>query len=147
MTDTNPKAHLGVGWAFPVKPLGGALTFAKYEQDIERAIPLILLTEWAERPMLPEFGAGLRRFVFEPSSPATYRAIEQVVQRALIDWEPRINVETVTVTPDDIEPNLLLIAIDFAIRATDTSYNRVYPFYLLAGGDLACRSSRHSSTT
>jgi phage baseplate assembly protein W len=134
VADTNPKAHLGVGWAFPVKPVNGGLTFARYENDIERAIPIILLTEPPERPMLPEFGAGLRRFVFEPSSAATWRAMEQAVQRALIDWEPRINVETVTVTPDTAEPNLLLIEIDFVVRATDTSYNRVYPFYLLAGG-------------
>ena len=135
MADTNPKAHLGVGWAFPVKPVNGGLTFAFYEDDIERAIPVILLTEPPERPMLPEFGAGLRRFVFEPSSAATWRAMEQAVQRALIDWEPRINVEAVTVTPDTVEANLLLIEIDFVVRATDTSYNRVYPFYLLAGGE------------
>ncbi len=135
MSDTNPKAHLGVGWAFPVKPVNGGLTFAFYEDDIERAIPIILLTEPPERPMLPEFGAGLRRFVFEPSSAATWRAMEQAVQRALIDWEPRINVEAVTVTPDAVEANLLLIEIDFVVRATDTSYNRVYPFYLLAGGE------------
>ena len=135
MADTNPKAHLGVGWAFPVKPVNGGLAFARYEDDIEQAIPIILLTEPPERPMLPEFGAGLRRFVFEPSSPATWRAIEQAVQRALIDWEPRINVDAVTVTPDAVEPNLLLIEVDFVVRATDTSYNRVYPFYLLAGGE------------
>lgn len=135
MSDTNPKAHLGVGWAFPVKPVNGGLTFAFYEDNIERAIPIILLTEPPERPMLPEFGAGLRRFVFEPSSAATWRAMEQAVQRALIDWEPRINVEAVTVTPDAVEANLLLIEIDFVVRATDTSYNRVYPFYLLAGGE------------
>jgi uncharacterized protein len=135
VTDNNPKAHLGVGWAFPIKPVNGGLAFARYEDDIERAIPIILLTEPPERPMLPEFGAGLRRFVFEPSSPATWRSMEQTVQRALVDWEPRINVENVTVTPDAVEPNLLLIAIDFVVRATDTSYNRVYPFYLLAGGE------------
>jgi uncharacterized protein len=135
VTDNNPKAHLGVGWAFPIKPVNGGLAFARYEDDIERAIPIILLTEPPERPMLPEFGAGLRRFVFEPSSPATWRSMEQTVQRALIDWEPRINVENVRVTQDAVEPNLLLIAIDFVVRATDTSYNRVYPFYLLAGGE------------
>jgi uncharacterized protein len=134
MADTNPKAHLGVGWAFPVKPVNGGLVFARYEDDVERAIPLILLTEPPERPMLPEFGAGLRRFAFEPNSPATWRAIQQTVERALTDWEPRINVESVTVTPDATEPNLLLIEIDFVLRATDTSYNRVYPFYLLAAG-------------
>jgi uncharacterized protein len=134
MTDTSPKAFLGVGWAFPVKPINGQLTFARYEDDVERAIPIILMTEPGERPMLPEFGAGLRRFVFEPDTSATCRAIEQVVQQALTAWEPRINVESVTVAPDGAQQNLLLIDVDFVIRATNTSYNRVYPFYLQESG-------------
>lgn len=134
MSDTNPKAHLGVGWAFPVKPVDGRLTFARYEDDVLRAVPIILLTEPGERAMLPDFGAGLRRFMFEPSTSATCRAIEQVAQQALTNWEPRIDVQSVTVTPDSSEQNLLLIDVDFVIRATNTAYNRVYPFYLQQGG-------------
>ena len=134
MTDSNPKAYLGVGWAFPIKPVSGRVAVAFYVDDVERAVPIILMTEPGERQMLPDFGAGLRRFVFEPSTAATCRAIEQVVQQALTDWEPRINVESVTVAPDSTEQNLLLIDIDFVIRATNTSYNRVYPFYLQQTG-------------
>ena len=130
----NPKAHLGVGWAFPVRPLGGRLTFARYEEDIEQAIQLILLTSRGERVMLPTFGAGLRDFVFEPNSPATQRAIEEAVNTALIDWEPRIDVERVEAVPDPREPNLLRLHIDYRVRATNTFYNRVFPFYLFEGG-------------
>jgi len=132
--DSNPKAHLGIGWSFPVKPVGGRLQFARYEDDIEQAIQIILLTVRLERPMLPEFGAGIRNYVFEPNSPPTHRSIEETVRQALIDWEPRINLEQVTVTPDDVEPNRLLIHVDYVVRATNTFYNRVFPFYLLEGG-------------
>jgi phage baseplate assembly protein W len=130
----NPKAYLGVGWAFPVKPVHGRLAFARYESDVEQAIQIILLTLPGERVMLPEFGAGVRNFVFEPNSPATQRAIENAVRQALIDWEPRIALEGVAVTPDDSDPALLLIHVDYVVRATNTFYNRVYPFYLLEGG-------------
>jgi phage baseplate assembly protein W len=132
--DTSPKAHLGVGWSFPVKPAGGRLQFARYEEDIEQAIQIILLTSRQERPMLPEFGAGMRNFVFEPNSARTHRAIEEAVRKALIDWEPRINLERVEVAPDRDEPNRLLIHVDYVVRATNTFYNRVFPFYLLEGG-------------
>jgi phage baseplate assembly protein W len=125
------KAFLGVGWAFPVKPVNGRLQFAAYEDDVEQAIQIILLTEQGERPMLPTFGGGLRSYVFEPNSTATHRAIERVVRDALIDWEPRINVDRVEVVPDGVEPNLLLIHVDYVVRATNSFYNRVYPFYLL----------------
>jgi phage baseplate assembly protein W len=128
------KAFLGVGWAFPVKPVNGRLRYAAYEDDVEQAIQIILMTDAGERPMLPQFCGGLRKFLFEPNAPATWRAIEQTVRDALIDWEPRIDPGGVTVTPDESEPNLLLIQVDYVVRATNTSYNRVYPFYLLEGG-------------
>jgi phage baseplate assembly protein W len=131
---SNPKAYLGIGWAFPVRPVNGRLTFAQYETDVEQAIQIILLTLPGERVMLPEFGAGMRNFVFEPNSPATQRAVENAVRQALIDWEPRITLEGVKVTPGANDPSLLLIHVDYVVRATNTFYNRVYPFYLLEGG-------------
>ena len=127
------KAFLGVGWSFPVKPLGGRLRFAEYEDDVEQAIQVILLTDRGERPMLPEFGGGLRKFLFEPNSPSTHRAIERTVRSALIDWEPRIDLDRVEVVPDELQPNLLLIHVDYLVRATNSFYNRVYPFYLFEG--------------
>ncbi len=131
---TDPKAHLGVGWAFPVKPVDGRLRWARHEDDIEQAIRIILATARGERAMLPRFGAGVRRFVFEPSSPATHRALEQAVRTALVDWEPRIDLERVAVTAGAEEPNLLLIHVDYRVRATNTYYNRVFPFYLFEQG-------------
>lgn len=133
MTDRNPKAHLGVGWAFPVKPVDGKLQYARYEEDVEQAIHHILLTSHGERVMLRSFGAGLREVVFEPNSPATRARIEHLVKKALLDWEPRINVERVQATASDDEPNLVLLCVDYVVRATNTFYNRVYPFYLLEG--------------
>lgn len=128
------RAHLGVGWAFPVKPVNGRLSYARWEEDIEQAIRIILLTARSERVMRPDFGAGLPNFVFEPNSPQTRRAIEEDVRRALIDWEPRIDLQQVRVNADEETPNLLLIQVDFVVRATNTFYNRVYPFYLAEGG-------------
>jgi Bacteriophage baseplate protein W len=125
------KAFLGVGWRFPVKPVNGRLQFASYEEDVEQAIQIILLSEPGERPMLPQFAGGLRRFVFEPNSPPTRFDIARRVREALIDWEPRIDVDRVEVTSDDVQPNLLLIHVDYVVRATNSFYNRVYPFYLL----------------
>ena len=128
-----PKAHLGVGWTFPPKPVNGRLTYARHEDDIEQAIQIILLTARRERLMLPQFGAGLRDYVFEHNSTATHRAIENSVRTALVDWEPRIDLEKVKVEPDGENENLLLVHVDYVVRSTNTFYNRVYPFYLYEG--------------
>lgn len=127
------KPFLGVGWAFPPKLAGGSIPYARYEDDVEQAIQIILLTSRAERVMLPEFGAGLRDFVFEPNSDATRARIAESVRKALADWEPRIDLENVEVTESDEGPNVVLIHVDYVVRATNSFYNRVYPFYLLEG--------------
>jgi phage baseplate assembly protein W len=116
-----------------VKPAGGSLAFARFEEDVEQAIQIVLLTSRGERVMVPEFGAGLRDFVFEPNSEATRGRIEEAVRKGLVDWEPRIRLERVEVTAGDDAPNLVLIHVDYVVRATNTFYNRVYPFYLLEG--------------
>lgn len=128
------REHLGKGWAFPVRPVNGRLTYAEYEEDIDQAIGIILETARRERVMRPSFGAGLRTFVFEPSSPATHRRVEEEVQRALLDWEPRITVERVRAAAAADDPNLILIDIDYVVRRTNAFYNRVYPFYLREAG-------------
>ena len=135
MTSTDPKAYLGHGWPFPVKPENGRMRYVAYEADIEQAIRIILMTSQGERVMMPRFGASVRDYVFEPNSPATHRAIEEKIRQALIDWEPRINLERVEAVPDGQHPNLLLIHVDYLVRATNTFYNRVYPFYLFEGGE------------
>jgi len=132
MASEEHKAHLGVGWAFPVKPADGSLRFARHEDDIEQAIQIILLTAQGERVMLPEFGAGLREFLFEPNSPSTRARMAETVRKALVDWEPRITLERVEVAPGE-DDNVVLIHVDYVVRATNNFYNRVFPFYLLEG--------------
>jgi phage baseplate assembly protein W len=129
---TRSREFLGVGVAFPIRPVDGRLRYAAHEESIEQSIENILLTLRRERVMLPQFGAGLPRLVFEPNGPATHRAVEEEVRKALVDWEPRIDVHEVEAGEGEAI-NVLLIHLAYVVRATNTFYNRVYPFYLLEG--------------
>jgi phage baseplate assembly protein W len=128
------KSFLGVGWAFPpcVEP-DGAVALVAYEEDIRQSIFIIIGTNPGERVMRPDFGAGLNAFLFEPISFTTMQRIKQRVEEALIDWEPRIDVEHVRVSNDRSEPGKLMINIEYRVRATNTHANLVYPFYLEEG--------------
>jgi uncharacterized protein len=135
MATANPaKAFLGVGWAFPPCAANdGSTAMAQYEQDVSQAIWIILSTDWGERAMRPTFGAGLRSFVFQTLSQTTLQQVQTRVQESLILWEPRITVEKVSVTVDPNEQGLLLIAITYYVRVTNTLQNLVYPFFLQEG--------------
>jgi uncharacterized protein len=126
------KAFLGRGWAFPVVPAArGDVAMAEYEQDVEQAIRIILATNRHERPMRPDFGAGLDDFVFEPLSTTTAALVRQRVEEALVTWEPRIDRIEVGVRPVRPGDRELRIEVGYRVRATNTFYNLVHPFYLL----------------
>lgn len=128
------RPFLGIGWKFPIQvtPSGGIAT-ASEETRIEEAILIILSTAPGERLMMPDFGCGIHDLVFSSNSAATVSQIVDLVRRALVDYEPRIDVLDVTAQVSDGEPNLLLIRVDYRIRDTNSMQNLVYPFFITEG--------------
>jgi phage baseplate assembly protein W len=122
---------LGSGWAFPVQvDAEGAVVPVAQEDAVRQAIWVLLSTAPGERVMRPTFGAGLADLVFAPNSPATQGLVVSAVRDALVEWEPRIDILDVTAVPDPAQPIRLLIEVDYSVRATNSRFNLVYPFYL-----------------
>lgn len=135
-SETTAKAFLGVGWSFPpCTASDGSTLTAKYEQDIEQAIRIIIGTDRGERVMRPDFGAGLSSFVFGPLNQTTIRQVQTRVQESLVTWEPRIDVESVTARIDASERSKLRITVLYRIRSTNSRNNLVYDFYLQEGAE------------
>jgi phage baseplate assembly protein W len=127
-------AFLGRGPAFPVKPgPAGSLPMAEGEEKVRQAIWLILATAPGERRMRPDFGCGIHDLVFQANTPALHGAVTDRVRTALLAWEPRIELLDVVVEAPAGQPNTLLIRISYRIRANNSVYNLVYPFYLTEG--------------
>ena len=126
---------LGRGWSFPVGlALDDDIAMVEDAEDIRQSIRIILETDPGERVMRPDFGAGLRRLLFEPITTNTLALVQHRVEEALTTWEPRIDVIDVAVSAEEAPSGRLLITIDYSIRATNTFYNLVYPFYLQEAG-------------
>lgn len=124
---------LGSGWSFPIRiDKQGEIALVSREEDIRQAILVILGTSPGERVMRPDFGAGLKALVFEPINTATKALVKHRVEEALLLWEPRIDSVEITMA-DERSLGRLLIDIHYRVRATNTFFNLVYPFYLLEG--------------
>ena len=109
----------GRGVSFPPR-VGedGRVAWSTGDENIRDAIRVILLTEPGERLMRPDFGAGLGRYLFEPNTVTTRRAIEESIKRALADWEPRIIVQSVAVEEDPDDPRSALATVTYKLVAT-----------------------------
>lgn len=124
------KVFLGKGWQFPVAVDGsGELEVAEYEESVRQSIWLILGTAKGERIMRPDFGCGIYDMVFEVNSSTTAAEAAEEVRDALVSFEPRIDVLDIDVTVGG-DGEVLYISIDYQVRATNTIFNLVYPFYL-----------------
>lgn len=128
------RAFLGVGWKFPpqVTP-GGAVATSSQEQKIEESIYLVLSTAQRERPMLPAYGCGIHDLVFAPDNPGTVAEVSAAVRGALVAHEPRIDVLSVDVAAAPGQRNVLLIRVDYRVRANNARGNLVYPFFITEG--------------
>lgn len=117
----DPGKLFGRGIAFPPR-IGedGRLAWSEGPESIRESIRIILMTERYERLMLADFGGGLATFLFEPNTASTRRLIQERITQALARWEPRIQVESVTVEPDRESPRSATATIHYRLVANQT---------------------------
>jgi phage baseplate assembly protein W len=126
---------LGRGWAFPPRFASATsdVEMVAGERDIGESLFILLSTAQGERVMVPTYGCDLHRFVFAALTTGMMNEIADMVETAILRWEPRIDVLAVTVSPDADEPALVRINIDYRVRRTNVRSNLVFPFYFSEG--------------
>ncbi|HEX8409385.1 MAG TPA: GPW/gp25 family protein [Thermoanaerobaculia bacterium] len=118
----NAAQLYGKGIAFPPHVgADGRIAWSEGEVNIREAVEIILKTEERERVNLPSFGGGLRRFLFEPNTVATRFQIQDRIQRALQQWEPRVTVNSVEVEEDPRDPQAAIATVHYQLVATRTA--------------------------
>jgi len=109
----------GRGIAFPPRVgADGRLVWSEGEANIRESIAVVLKTDPGERVGVPDFGAGLGRFMFEPNNAATHARIQDAILGALASWERRIEVESVEIASDAADAELALATITYRLVAT-----------------------------
>ena len=86
---------------------------------IKQSIDTIIYTNPGSRLFEPTFGVGIERFLFEEFSKATGQVIGKSIETGLIQYEPRIILQSVVVSL--IEADLSYnIAVDYVVIDTQT---------------------------
>jgi phage baseplate assembly protein W len=124
---------IGRGWRFPPAfdrgILGAAMT-ATAQDEIDQSLSVLFATRPGERIMRAGYGCDLRRFLFRAIDSTTAAEIKDTIATAILNWEPRITVNSIAVDGPDYLDGRLLLSVDYTINATNSRSNRVYPLYL-----------------
>jgi uncharacterized protein len=126
------KSFLGTGWSFPPtfykKPCRVQLVSDR--TDIEQSLHILLSTRHGERVLQPEYGCNLDVLLFEPMSTSLITLVKDLIEKAILYHEPRIDAKNIIIDTAQVLEGLLIITIDYVIRTTNSRYNMVYDFYL-----------------
>jgi phage baseplate assembly protein W len=97
----------------------GIPTTTTADDHLRDLILQVLFTNPGERVNLPEFGVGVQRLVFAPSSDALRSSAQFLISTNLRRWlGDRINVDQVTVSSEPGLEETITIEIVYTLKAT-----------------------------
>jgi phage baseplate assembly protein W len=125
-------SFVGRGFSWPMEvDHTGSIRLTTSVEDIERSMRIILMTAPGERVMRPRFGCEIWDLVFEPVTQGLFGLIANAVFEALGQWEPRVEVDTVTPVEDPDDSSLVQVNVSYRMRDTNDPRNLVFPFYVI----------------
>ena len=87
---------------FKKHPVSDDLVQVKDKAAIVQAITALLLTRKGERPFQPQLGCGIQNVLFEPLDYGSAGIIRSEIKDVLNRYEPRISVDSIRCTPDQL---------------------------------------------
>jgi len=125
------KSFLGTGWGFPPQfsKKSTRVEMLSDEEDIRSSLEILLSTRPGERVMRPDYGCNLEELVFEPLTTTFKTYIIDLIQTAVLYYEPRIDVDKIDLDDTGELEGRILISIEYTVRSTNSRFNFVFPFY------------------
>jgi len=135
--ETN-RSFLGRGWGFPPEfnRLTKAVNMLEDEADIKSSLEILLSTRLGERVMVPNYGCNIDELLFKPLTLTLKTFVVDLIKTAILYHEPRIEINKIEIDPTNELEGVLLIILDYTVRATNSRKNMVYPFYKEEGNEL-----------
>ena len=130
-------SFLGNGWARPsgFNRNGQPTRMVSDEENIRQSLRTLLGTSPGERVHRYDYGCSIRQYAFEVMDLTTQTLLRDEIERAVVMFEPRVELNRVDFEIDSVE-GVLNILLDYTVRQTNRRTNMVYPFYLNEGTDL-----------
>jgi phage baseplate assembly protein W len=131
-------SFLGTGWSFPPEfnQVQDGVDTTSDEIDIQKSLEILLATRKGERVMLPDYGCNLDEMVFEPMTTTFKTYMREMIRTAIIFYEARINLNSVTIDDTRENEGVISISLDYTIRTTNSRFNFVYPYYKKEGTEI-----------
>ena len=123
------RSFLGTGWSFPPTFSNGGVVMTADEDDILASLHVLFHTTPGERFLQPKYGLDINALLFEPMSATLRTFFTDRVSTAILIHEPRIKLINLEIHSPDPNDGSLRILVEYEVRATNSRFNLVFPFY------------------
>jgi len=112
------KGFKDISAIFEVNPLNDDLIVLKNANAIARSIRNLIFTNRGDKPFNPFLGSRVNEMLFDPMDQISSVSLKSEIERTINSFEPRVNLDKVTVTPN-YDENQYDIVIKYQIIGID----------------------------
>lgn len=110
-----------MAWLSPKLPLNrnfqtGYKLIKDYKELVKQNLKNLLLVIPGERMMDPNFGVGLRQYLFEPETPGLHEAIASRIQQQIMKYLSYIEIENIDITTPSGDPYMDMHTLDVRVE-------------------------------
>jgi phage baseplate assembly protein W len=119
-----------------IDPIDGAYALHKDLEDlVQQNMKMIILTSPGERVMYPDFGVGIKRFLFEQNSTNTISSIRNRIVQQIKTYLPYVEIVNLSVGSPSVEGqtgafvdnSTIVVSINFRVPAANIASNLTLP--------------------
>ena len=108
-------ASFGVALPITRDTTDGFTMIKSFKKLANQNLKMLILTAPGERVMEPEFGVGIRNYLFEQFNSSTYAKIDDAIRRQVATYMPAIQIIGIEFSGERQDSNQLQMRIKFSI--------------------------------
>tara|TARA_B100000575_G_scaffold287578_1_gene286148 strand:+ start:3159 stop:3587 length:429 start_codon:yes stop_codon:yes gene_type:complete len=111
---------LSVALPLAISTTDGAYALNKdIESMASQNLKMVVLTSPGERIMQPDFGVGLRRFLFQPATAGTVQLVRDAIREQVSRYLPYIDLLGLNVFVSENDAASLVVSIKYAVPSVN----------------------------
>ena len=110
-------SKLGVRLPITRNDINGYTMIGDFSTLIKQNLKMLILTDPGERVMIPEFGVGIKSYLFENFTGETFTKIEADIRQQANIYLPVVSIQRILFDDSATEFNTLSVAIVYSIPA------------------------------
>lgn len=95
--------------------INGFTTLTNFKEAIKQNFKMLLLTNPGERIMSPNYGVGLKRYLFSNFDEQTFAEVDAKIREQTLAYMPVIEIREITFDSSGMDSNVLRAIIKYAI--------------------------------